>query len=162
MTTGLILLAKDTFTTASSVSFNNVFSSTYKQYKLVFNVLGSTNDALAMRLRVGGSDNISANYRRQYVQGNGASINAGRSTANTFWFLVGGNGIEEIIFTEVLYPFQTTNTSMFCNYNGVSSGNIQIVCQEQDISVTTSYDGFTIFGSTGTITGSATIYGIGQ
>jgi hypothetical protein len=162
MAKGLILLAKDTFTTASTVSFNNVFSATYKQYKLVINVSSPSNGALVMRLRASGSDNTAANYRRQYVQGNGASIAAGYSSTNTLWFLVGGNAVEEIIFAEVLYPFQTTNTSMFCNYNGASSGNIQIVCQEQDISVTTSYDGFTIFADTGTITGSVTIYGIEQ
>jgi hypothetical protein len=52
-----------TFTGASSVSINGVFSSTYDSYRIMFHVTSaSANNYPILRLRASGTDNSSSNY----------------------------------------------------------------------------------------------------
>jgi 23S rRNA-/tRNA-specific pseudouridylate synthase len=165
-TRGLVLLAKDTFTSVSSVQFDNVFSATYKQYKIIVNALGSTTTtSLNFRLRVGGSDNSSTNYQRQLITGNNTTVSAARLTSETSWVAFAGavkSTEKNIVVCEVLNPFQTTYTSGTRSNQYETSGNIELQVGAFGITVTTSYDGFTILPGSGTITGTITVYGLAE
>jgi hypothetical protein len=166
MATGLILLAKDTFSAVTSVSIDNVFSATYKQYKIVINASGSTGANISMRLRVSGTDNSSANYGNQYIVGSNTTVSGGRETSQTFWGGVGRleSGIKQINILEVLNPFQSVAASAIGGYTVYASASIETVARVWNMSVTTSYTGFTIapgFDAT-TFTGTVTVYGLVQ
>jgi len=161
-TRGLILLAKNTFSGVSSVSFDNVFSATYKLYKIVTNFSGS-GAYTYMRMRAGGSDNTSTNYNRQFLVGNHSTITAGRSTSVTRW-----DGVTELNTTgnialiEIINPFQSAYTNAISKMSEYNSGNIIFISGTFGLTVTTSYDGFTIAPDTSTITGNITVYGLAQ
>ena len=159
-TRGLVFIKKVTGTGVSTISVDNCFSSTYSQYRIIFDIsasVGQTN----MRLRASGTDNSSTNYRRQYFNIFSTSRDAARDTGQTAWGGVGSiAAIPEISILEVLNPFQTKNTNAFyamC-YDPVANTNLYVA--NFGINVTTSYDGFTILpDASGTITGTIYVYG---
>ncbi len=163
MATGIKLLAKDSFTTVTSVSLNNVFSNTYKQYKIVTDVESAGNANVLFRLRASGSDNSSTNYRRTYLVGTSTSVVGANETSQTVWSGFGRaeSGVRQCNITEVLNPFQSTNTTAYSSFVPAASGSLEVIALCYDISVTTSYDGFTIapgFDAT-TFTGTVSVYG---
>jgi len=166
-TRGLVLLAKDTFSNVTSVSFDNVFSNTYKQYKLITVASSSGPNNIRLRLRAGGSDNSSANYARQYLVGTSTSVVAGRETSQTSWNGVGRveNGIEMVSICEILNPFQTAYTSASNLLILNPTGSIEVLGLAYGITVTTSYDGFSLAPSdfSGTLfSGTVTLYGLAE
>lgn len=163
-TRGLILLAKDTFSGVSSVSFDNVFSDTYKQYKIIFNIAGSSSDTLLMRMRASGSDNSSANYIRQYLVGTGTSATALRETGQTFWRSIGRADTHgSIAIMEILNPFQNTYTSTNISMPAALTTSLELYNSANEVNVTTSYDGFTTLPLTAvTLSGTITVYGLAE
>lgn len=163
-TRGLVLLAKDTFTTAATVSFDSVFSSTYDQYKIIVNAkTNSVGNGVAVRLRVGGSDNSTTSYVRQYLWGTGTSkVGLVESSQNNWRFAVFGITENATIF-ELSNAFQTEYTTAICNTLTEPSGNIQLFNWTWGFNGTTSFDGLSFFGESGsTLTGSITIYGLAK
>lgn len=164
MANGLILLAKDTFSTVSSVSFDNIFSNTYDQYKIVVNAkTSSAGDGMAVRLRVGGSDNSTSSYVRQYLWGtNTSAVGAVASSQNT-WRFSGFGTTENVTIFELSNPFQTEYTTAICNTLTAPNGNIELWNWGWGFNGTTSFDGLTFLGESGaTLTGSVAIYGLAK
>jgi hypothetical protein len=159
---GMVLLNTTSFSAVASQSVNDVFSATYKNYLVQFNMSGSTTATdVAMRLRVSGADNSSTNYTRSGLFQSSTSITGQRLTGQTSW-----DGIAEVQsalqnasqFT-IFNPFATAETSGLAHLSGVTSGNITMTLRTFGISVTTSYTGFTIIAGSGTLTGSLSVYG---
>lgn len=141
----------------SSQSVNNVFTSAFTNYKLYINAVGSTTLGLNLRLRVSGTDTTTG-YNSNSIYGifTSAAIN-GNNANNAGYF-----------DATVL---QTTNAS----FAGLTLGDPQTAKRTtyfaQDFGVdyyrittgqlynTTQYDGFTIYTSTGNMTGSVSVYG---
>lgn len=153
------VLAKQDFSAVSSVSFDSVFNSTMKEYKIVVNSLSSVGTDIGYRLRVAGVDNSSAVYNSQYSQFSGTGRVA--ATDQTTYNLMGKNNtdVKNAIVFEILNPFQTEYTTSFALLTSDSVGNIYNANAGQGIDVNTSYDGITIRTVSGTFTGTATIYG---
>lgn len=61
----LVLINTTTFSGVTSVSIDNIFSSTYNNYKVLasFESFSGTDNVFNMRLRTSGSDNTTSNYR---------------------------------------------------------------------------------------------------
>ena len=61
---GLVLLSSNTVTSSSSTSVDNIFTSTYTNYKVIMNIRGSHTGVqyITMKLRTGGADNSSSLY----------------------------------------------------------------------------------------------------
>lgn len=164
--TGLAFITSSTFSAVSSVSVNNCFTSTYKNYAVLLEAVASTtNVGITLRMRASATDNSSSNYKYGTVQvqtktsntpfggyGNGLTtgwnLSSCSDTEMSSWIL------------QIRGPQTTDNTNMqghfFVNfktddgYYGTTAGAM---------SVTTSYDGFSIIPSTGTITGTVRVYG---
>jgi hypothetical protein len=144
----------------TSVTFNDVFSASYSEYKIIHNINSSSaNNSLLMRMRVAGADNTTSDYRwGEYNIGSFVS-KAAQSTNNSttaYWALssfaqtFGGSGC-----TEISSPFEAQYTKFTHFGNGyflaISAGGfIQ----------TTSFTGFTMYADTGNITGGTiSVYG---
>ncbi len=152
-----------TFSGASSVSLNNVFSSTYKDYVIQLNFTGSTDNTFCMRLRNGTTDNSSANYYSVGIyQTIAASTPTGGSIGGpaTYWWTgESRNGLQQSNVIHIHQPFDTAYTTM--NQQQIYAGSVTAgqVLSTSSMSVTTSYTSFTLFPLTGTVTGTVSIYG---
>jgi hypothetical protein len=150
-----------TFTGASSVSLNDVFSSTYDNYRIVCDFIGSTTIASYIRLRVAGADNTSTNYNRQYLLANNTSISAGRSTI-ALWAMTNATSTTRGAYVmDVFNPFLTQVTGAVSqqlgNYNGTSTFALNL--EGHGFNTATSFTGFTFFTDTGNATGTISVYG---
>jgi hypothetical protein len=149
-----------TVTGASTVSINDVFSNTYERYKIIASVTGSTTQTqLLFRLRVGGSDNSSTNYREQFFTGDGSTASAGRDTGRTSWE-IGTiiSGYKNYLETDIGLPFQSFNTMGLTRVSDAITGNIRVFFGGLGLDVTTSYTGFTLIANSGTMSGTISIY----
>lgn len=148
------------FSAASSISVNGVFSSLYDNYKLIFRTLSTTNTELNMRLRSSGTDAIT-NYIWQYVYAGITSIATAGSTATYGQIAYIGsfnNNISEMILSG---PALASNTSYVCLTAYMNSASS--VRQENWYGVhttATAYDGATFYNNPGTMTGTLRIYGM--
>ncbi len=161
---GLVLISSQTFTAQSSISYNNVFTSTYENYKIFFNAVTNSSDGdLAFRLRASGTDYTTANQHYTYIERAGSGFNTGAAASGTGIDIGKGrpskSDIEITVFSPQRASTQTTLLSN-CMYfsSGVNHGNFQ---GGGAFNTTSSYDGFTIYvGGGQTITGRIRVYGI--
>ena len=159
---GLQLISTQTFSAVTAIDFDNVFSNAYVQYKIVWDATVTAGTYASIRLRVGGSTNTSTIYNRQFLSAGSTTVGGARSTSATQWDGIGasdGTSRMNGIF-EILNPFETKTTSAY------SFSNYTRTLQEFDANsygtnVTTSFDGFKFYSSTGgaTFTGSISVHG---
>jgi hypothetical protein len=164
---GLVLLKTVSIGSAvSSINVDNVFDSTYDQYKIVVaSQTGSSAGILAMRLRVSSSDNTSSNYRYGGIErpsGTSTIVYYAGNTA-TYW-VIGTRGYESGIFeVNVNYPYAAYYPSFFASGGASDNTNARgfMTTLGGGMTVNTSYTGFTVFPDGGTITGGQiTVYGV--
>ena len=153
------------FSAVTSISLNNVFSSSYLRYKIIFNIsLGTVTALINMRLRNAGTDNTAGSYFSGLVA---ASANTGGITGfanasaqnwiiNSYSSTYGGQVLSEIVLNNVAIAARKTGTVIGMsnqnnNYTGLAGG----VGGEQ----ATAFDGFTIFPAGGNMTGSIQVFG---
>lgn len=158
-----------TFTSASTISLNGVFTSTYDNYRVFITISSASSGAyLYTRFRANGSDNSTTNYRY----------------ANTLWNTVSGATQNTLLinndtafaiarvdnftgtFDSVIDIGQPFN-SAFTTYKGKGTGSVvvgqnygQIMDSNGFFIDTTSFDGFTIYNST--MSGKIRVYGYNQ
>lgn len=150
-----------TFTGASSVSLNGVFSSTYTNYLAILNLTAtSTEQNFSMRLRASGTDTTSSTYRR-YRIGLTAGISGTQTTTTSME--VGGFNSTYITaggFQMTFYGPNVANRTAFQSMSQQADSNndnsVQITTGSQTDS--TQFDGFTLFVG-GTFAGTVTVYG---
>ena len=155
---GMVLLNTTSFSAVSSQSFNDVFSATYNNYLIRGDIDDTSGAGANFRLRVGGSDNSSSNYKysRIYIGNTNATGLTGESNQSSTGFLLGDlstqTGIEILIFSPFLTKLTTFRQGLNNDYSVTTSGTM---------TVTTSYTGFTIvFGSSAT--GELSVYGFNK
>ena len=158
---GLEFISTQNFTAQATVSFNSVFTSAYKNYKIILNIdsAGNSPTAVRMRLRASGADNTTSNYRvgRLFVGAfNSEPSNNVNAATQTYFDLGGANqvlGGSSVI--HVLSPQIAQNTKI----SALNAGQLAEI-GGGGFALTTAFDGFTILLNTTTITGSCTVYGL--
>lgn len=164
-TQGLTLISTASFSGASSVSLaNNSFTSTYTNYKLVLNVTNfssGSNQYFRARFRASGTDNSTSNYSSGffvlYQSSAGTSNDVGgfnENAFNRFAYLYANEGLS--INCDIFNPQSSSKASF--------SGQVTGMAQEQWLNsgffnATTSFDSFTFYPVSGSITGSYSLYG---
>jgi hypothetical protein len=157
-----------TYSGVSSVSLNDVFSSTYKNYKVVLTPnggVGGTNRTLYMKLRLSGTDSSSSygQVTRNIFFSDGSEATKSNSNSTTQWDLGWMTTTNNFASTEltVINPAASIRTSLFgLGINTNSGDSTYALCQIGGAhSDNTNYDGLTIYPSTGTITGSLLVLG---
>jgi hypothetical protein len=166
---GLSLITTNTFTAASTVNVNNVFSSTYKDYQIrISNFSVSYIGKVMIRWRVAGVDNTSGSYYQAQTQFGTSTTTNTTSTqgiifGNRYYYaspgysMSAGNSLATIV-----NPFETAETGwhgVSYNYNTYASSDLSIFGGK--FGATTSFTGFSIYHETGQpITGRLSVYGL--
>ena len=159
---GLVLVKSETaFTSASSITADNVFTSSYTNYTVRIEGLASSAQVIGFKLRTGGSS-ASTNYNYQLSQFNSTSITGSRSSSQSS----GEFGSMAVVkSTAVLNLFNpqlavATIYDSFSSYvtGGVLTGPVSYYYTGNH-STATAYDGIEIIiGGGATATGTYAIY----
>ena len=156
-TSALVYVGGTTFSASSSVSVNNVFSSSYANYLVIGDYVGTAAAGVSLRLRVSGADNTTANYNSQSIYGAGSTAGAARALSATSMNFIDVSTDPSFCHINVINPFATAKT-------GIGGYGIYALTEAQNkmctFNATTSFTGFTIFPSTGTMTGTLRVYGL--
>ena len=156
-------LGQVTFTGASSVSLNGVFSSAYTNYRIMYSRDSGSATAYQMyRIRSGGTDLSSASYSMAsyLVRSEGTSNVDTVSTSATnaiIGYANSGQGCASQL--DIFSPFLarvTINTGLF---HFEDSTAVRLVHFGAQVNNTSSYDGISIYQNTGTATGTISVYG---
>ena len=158
---GMDLVNKTDFSSVSTISFNNVFSSTYDNYRIVLDITPSTAANLYARIRGAGADNVNATgYETRALYWQGTTVGAETGT-QSYWDLRGVNsGLRNSFIIDVYGPNQVraTNATGSCAVYVSGVGYVgRSFALNQDVLY--GFDGFTLYPSTGTMSGTSRVYG---
>jgi hypothetical protein len=162
---GMWLISDTTITTQSSVSFDGVFTADYRNYLLILRYQTTNDVSLEYQNRASAS-NATSNYNRQQLVVDSTSVAGARVTAQSSYG-VGQSSVGVISFIETYISGpQLSEATLFAttaarNY-GSAYTNAGMNFFQGNHSTATAYDGFRLFVSAGTFTGTATIYGLNK
>jgi hypothetical protein len=153
----------------ASQSINDVFSTTYTNYRIIVNQIPSAVSNLNLRLRVSGTDASGNNYKYAAIgyNSNNTALNnysGGAADVSSFESISQSatTGTDNIAVFDILNPFETKPTFLSGKGQRFDSTGIGILGDFNYTgrhSLSTSYTGFTIYPSSGTITGTVSVYG---
>lgn len=161
---GLTLISTTSFSAVSSQSFNSVFSATYENYLALITITSvSANNGMNMKMRTSGTDNSNTDYYGGgfFNRSNSATV-SGQNIGGATNFELGGasstfpSSRYKIDFST---PFLTQNTGVHISSAGADGTSHYGRYVGANFIQTTSFDGFSIIPTTGTITGKVSIYG---
>jgi hypothetical protein len=159
-----------TFTAVSSVSLNDVLSTTYDNYQIRVNFTSSTSNNLTLRFRTSGADGSTGEYgyalyqmtTNQTVAFTGAQAGAtslllcpGESGPYSSLTLNLANPFSSIINTSYTWQAARASNSSPYLYNYSGAG-----LDGQAAGKVASRTGLSLIASTGTITGTISVYGL--
>jgi hypothetical protein len=148
----------------SSISINNCFSASFSHYLVMRDLLGSSNQSSQqIRLRASSTDDSGANYRHQYVYADSTTVASARATAQTSWYWGVGNAETTSIGfsrTWISNPFEAVRATAWNDMSFAATATIGIQSAVFEHDTASSYDGFTVIPSAGTITGTIYVYGL--
>jgi hypothetical protein len=152
-----------TFSGVSSISLNNVFSSTYKTYRIVFN--SDTTQACHIQIRLRSTtDNTTSNYFSGYWYTNLVSGATGIDVAGSAQSSMTRAGYTNdaaslVMFYDIFNPVESKKTGI----SAIQSRNDAVVTNVGGLfNLTNSFDGITFFPSGGTMSGVVSVYGYNQ
>ena len=146
------------FSGVSSISLNGVFTGDYDNYRILVNIVGSSNTNFRMRFRVAGTDNSGSNYTREQLQLNNTALTASLSASQTS-FAFGNVATERGFVTMDVADAFSANAKNVQWQNSRSGASGIVEWGTGYFSFATSMDGFTIYPGSGTITGTVSVYG---
>jgi len=152
-----------TYASATSISLNNVFTTGYTAYRIVFrNTVGNANDStVSLRVRAAGTDFSGSLYDTASLLGtaNSSSAAVNNNQAITSMTLANNYSNGNYMALDVFNPAQTLVTGV----SGLGLAELTSVFRGWNVlgrvRNTTAYDGITFFISAGTIGGTITVYG---
>jgi hypothetical protein len=154
-TTGLV-----TVSGCSSVSVNGCFSATYTNYRIVMNIVGSTATDLRFKLRAAGSDNSASYYwLNTGFRDTGGSYQVGTAGDSSASINQIATQLRQQIVLDICRPFEAQETSITGKSVGQDNTSGIFLNPYMFHASNTSFDGLSLIPSSGTITGSFSIYG---
>jgi len=153
-----------TASTSSAASVNGVFTTNYDNYRVIWSSSAYSNAGQTqtnIRLRAAGSDNANSNYYWARNYSGATTSGASNVDLGTVWQMGDTNTPLHSFSMDVYSPFLTRRTSFISQTAAWqnATSNFFLINTAGTTSVTTSYDGFTISASTGTLSGELRIYG---
>jgi hypothetical protein len=158
---GLVLITAETITAQSDISVNGCFTSAYRNYQIVYELVASTTANPALRLRASGSDATAAQYDLQVFGGDSSSAAAAALIAQTSFSIAGGGsrlysfGTLTVLRPALAVPTFFLNNATQSNADGAFSATSQIAGSHR---ASVAYDGFTF--TFATATGTLRVYGL--
>jgi hypothetical protein len=162
---GLTLIDEVDFSNVSSVNVNDVFSTTYENYKVLLNAkthsTTSGGAAASLRFRVSGTD-TSTNYKDQRLYIVNTTVGADKNTFGTDEILIGqyndSTGTPSLIQLEVGTPFLTAQSTTLSSGIKTTGTDPQMGLNGGQQTDSTSFTGFTLLFAEAA-TGSVFVYG---
>jgi hypothetical protein len=152
---GLVLITTSSFSAVSSVSVDGCFTSEHDDYRILLSGYASGTTSVQMRMRASGADASGAtDYGFSYgVWGSTAARTPDTSGMVVAVFTVVDGSASSIDVSRpfLAKPTVTSSTGYRADQYGIATGGGH--------KVAASYDGFTLFPSTGTFTGTLRVYG---
>jgi hypothetical protein len=159
---GLVLLNASNFSSVANVTVDNIFTSTYTNYKIMLNITGMSGGDAAIRfwLRAGGVD-TTTNYgvqllalRNTTVQANLYSPDRSIAVSNSTYPYVSAD-------ISVMSPQAATRSFVYSTTMWqYAAGTWESLQQWNYQSTTTQFDGIKIYPDSGTFSGNVGIYGV--
>ena len=162
---GLTLIVKSSFSAITSHSLNNCFSATYDCYKVIVTFTASTGTGIEIsyKLRSSGTDN-SADYAGTHLYAYGTSVGAQANGAlGTDEFFAGSSGAATAQYTSIVSDINTPFKTQPTTFLSRSSYGTALVFNNNNVGYHNngnSFDGLTLIGSSGTLTGTIYVYGM--
>ncbi len=142
----------------SSISVNNVFTSAFTNYKIIYQGVNSNASDIRYRLRAAGTDDTGSNYKfGRFFMGQEGSIafTTQQNQTSTFSPIATGSTANSSFYIDISNPQKSTTTTSV----GMGSGFYTLYTSTTNTS-TTSFDGFTLIRDNGTFSsGEIRIYG---
>jgi hypothetical protein len=161
---GLVCVkAETTFSAVSSITADNIFSSSYTNYLIQFIYTSSGYGATTLKLRASGSA-TSTNYNYLRLLYTNASVAASSFDSQTsFFFADGNNGFISNTTCDLFGPqlAQVTRLKVSNSFGNGSNagGSIYVENFDGNQSDSTQFDGFELNIASGTLTGRYAVYG---
>ena len=159
---GLVHINTTTFSAVSSVSLNNVFTGDYDNYCLIVSGSSTATGTFRLRFRAAGTDATGANYRSAYtgLGSNGATVTANTDPDETSALITTINtDLSLKINLNLFNPQKTLTTKAFGHSDRSTTGSYYPQFGGFAHTLSTAYDGLTIYPSTGNSTGIIRVYG---
>jgi hypothetical protein len=157
---GLVYINQASFTASSNAAINDVFSSEYTSYKVIFLATRSTTSGVTMRLRVGVTDDTNATYGNQYAQFNNTTLTAAAANLTAFNFNGGTDAQSLSVTFDIFNPNLAVNTLLSGQstqgFNAAAATPSMFWGRKGDSLL---YTGINFIPSTGTLTGTIQVYG---
>jgi hypothetical protein len=153
------------FTTATSISLNGVFTSAYNSYRMLIRVpTTSTLGTLNFRFRNAGTDNTTSNYVQTWLLNRSTGATQTNNGTNTQGAILSWAGAETnaavMWIGDVMNPAVVGRKNLFGK--GALSDPTSFAIVDSSVMFqlnTLSFDGFTIYPTAGNITGTVQILG---
>ena len=149
-----------TFNAVTSLSLNGCFTADFDNYVVSIRSGNTTDANMSLRLRSSSTDDSGSNHTYQNIIVNGTAVSAGRGSSTTAWILGthGTNGKDGLTLN-IYGPNLSQPTAG--RWTGMTSYATVIINDSAFThSLSNSYDGFTLFMASGSVTGALTVYGV--
>ena len=161
---GMVLLNTTSFSAVASQSVNDVFSTTYDNYKILVHITTSgSSSTFQYRMRVAGADNTASTYNDVNFRANGAGATTTQNLNQNVGTLAitHSTTITKGISVDMFSPFLTAVTTFNATTGNMDNVNNQIGVYTAGggHNTASSFTGITIFPSAGTFTGTISVYG---
>ena len=159
---GLVHLHTETFSAASSVSIDNVFSSTYDDYRVMMRYSASVSSDLYFRYRSGGADSTNATQNnRGFIDPNSVAVQNFSHVDQNYLRINNSATVGNAITIDIQSPYDssqyTFGTYMAQQNHFATSAKFAV--GSATILTALQHDGFTVYPASGNITGTLRIYG---
>ena len=158
---------KVTFSGASSLSINSIFSATYQNYEILLALSGVSNDTnISLRLRTSGTDASGSNYNVGALElmttATGPNLYRRANDVSAFFMNVDSGQNSDYYSTrfDFFNPFNAKRTTgVFQSMASTQAGTFASYVGGINHTLETSYDSITFFPEAGTFSGTISIYG---
>ena len=121
----------------------------------------SASGALSFRYRVGGADNSTSNYARQYLAAGSTAMSAGRESGASSHSI--NNVTTNYLYSafDLFNPFATEYTTQLVNeyFRADQNQNSELWLKYNIFQATTSFTGFSLLSSGANVTGKLQVFG---
>jgi len=154
---GLVLLETKTFSGLTELNFSNIISSTYSHYRVEFNSLFSVGaGALNFRGRINLTDVAGTAYDAPVIAFNRAGVVSNFGVNGTSAARIGTTNTTRTTFLNI--NFSAVGNYLYFYTNGISPIDDGLIGGGM-VTGASPITGFTIFPASGTMTGTASVYG---
>ena len=161
---GLTLISTTTFTSVAGVSTDSLFSSTYDNYVIYFNIsaIGAGSTDILVKLRSGGADNSTADYTSQtsYMQ-NGSLFTTYASASNGGFKLIQNIAAGSSATIQLYSPNLTTTKSGQILGQGTAEASNRMSFGSWYKPSATQFTGISFLSGIN-ITGTLSVYGLAK